>query len=266
MSPRKHDFSPTPSEVLRYFIVWLRGFHRDREKSKVADWAMVLVTALGAVFVVVQIRDTKTSFKFDERARVELESVSVVNQPLGIVAPFGKVYDKTYEVYPKNVGKTFARKVKMKAVSFATIVNLMEPSAIECVLGLLKPETTEANVVDVFDHSTGICRDVAESRLHDFGRMVISPVLAPDEKSLTPYVLESHESWKKYDEKNPKTWQQDVLVGRIDYVDEFDVSHWKTFCIYHVAQKAEGETGHGVIAIDKLLSYMVGNDEDQDSN
>jgi len=81
-SPRKHEFSPPPSEVLHRFLVWLRGFHKDRERSNAADWAMVVLTALGlivavasAVFIYLQLRDGQKNFMLDERAWIELEPI-----------------------------------------------------------------------------------------------------------------------------------------------------------------------------------------------
>jgi len=244
------ESSPEPSLVLERMLEWFRGFHLDREKSKAADWAMVVVTALGAVLVALQIRDTRASFKVDERARVELESVNKVKRTFQLVGgPI--ITDETYELYPKNVGKTLARKVVMKAVAFPAVVKLMEASDIECIEGLLKPD---ARVVEILNRSAGLCRDVASRQVSDFGSAVIPPVLAPEEKSITPYVLRSSGKGNT----PVAVAGSDVIVGRIDYLDEFGGNHWKTFCVYDTH-----EVVNRVIS-DKFLSCTHGNSEDED--
>lgn len=38
-------YSPTPTQMLRLFTAWIRGFHWHREKAKVTDWITVAVTS-----------------------------------------------------------------------------------------------------------------------------------------------------------------------------------------------------------------------------
>jgi hypothetical protein len=74
-SPHKHDFTATPSEVLRYFLVCLRGFHKDREKSKAADWATV-----GLKEPQRSTNAAITNSQMDERAWFELDGKPKVVQ------------------------------------------------------------------------------------------------------------------------------------------------------------------------------------------
>jgi hypothetical protein len=43
------EYFPTASQVLRCLVVWLHGFHLDREKPKFTDWLTVILTLLVAI-------------------------------------------------------------------------------------------------------------------------------------------------------------------------------------------------------------------------
>jgi hypothetical protein len=247
-APRKHEFSPTPSEVLRYFLVWLRGFHKDREKSKAADWAMVGLTALGliaavasAIFLYMQLRDAQDNFRIDERAWVELEPINVIHRD-------GR---KVYEFFPKNVGKTVAHDVRMKLVHFPAYAYKIQNSEIDCIHRVLeqtassRPDTM-GEMREMLDKTGGMpscnwfVRGVYQGA-PDTENQRIPSVIADNEKVITPSVV--------YIVEPLPDRQAPVFVGRIDYVDSFGIPHWKKFCIYE--------------ELDEFLSCKTGNEEDQ---
>jgi hypothetical protein len=146
MTRRQHDLSPTPSEVLRYFLVWLRGFHLDRERSKAADWAMVGLTlfALGAAifsawYLEQQVKDARQAtnaaiknFQMDERAWVELDGKPKVAQSRkvegqAILGPSEQVVF-AYDINFRNVGKTLAKNVVVYAGFYSSDLPFQDES------------------------------------------------------------------------------------------------------------------------------------------
>lgn len=135
-TPDKPEFLPTSSGVLTYLLVWLRGFHVDREKSKAADWAMVVLTfftllaaALSAVYLRGQLNEnqkttqaalkqvdearrntdaTVRNFEIDERAWMEVE----IARHRGSM----EVAMQQYDLVLTNMGKTVARGVSLKVM------------------------------------------------------------------------------------------------------------------------------------------------------
>jgi hypothetical protein len=228
-SPRKHEFSPMPSEVLRYFRAWLRGFHRDREKSKAADWAMVGLTALGliaagisAVFVYLQLRDAQDNFRVDERAWIELEPIKLTESNTPIPGfPKAPHTGLKFEIRPKNVGKTVAREIDLKAI------------AVDGPESLAHDARELAETQDQF----------FMGQIHSWpDNVALTPpktptlrVLAPGAVAPVPLeVLARPPREAKPDSENPQEQVRRVwyIIGRIDYLDEFSVNHAMKFCYF----------------------------------
>lgn len=220
MSPRKHEFSPTPSEVLRYFLVWFRGFHRDREKSKAADWAMVGLTFFTLVAAIVsawffqaqlvEARNstdaTRNDFRVDERAWIELE-----------IKPDQK---GRYRIYPKNIGKTVARNIVTRIVSTKSISLFVSPARIACYQRYMTDEAIREAEGEPGEETCGDPQEWTEKEIE-----VSNPrVLAPNETSPVPV----YQKW----ESPPAKFPPYVFIGRVDYLDAFNIPHWRTFCLW----------------------------------
>jgi hypothetical protein len=169
-------------------------------------------------------------FQIDERAWIELEPIKIV----GFAPPqkgFGAVFK--YNIYPKNVGRTVARDVVVKAEnSNASETLQLNAEAVRNV--------QDKYLLDKFTES-GTAKPV-----------IVSPnpmpaVLAPNTVSTVPFTLVGQE---------PQTFKSggsnlSYLIGRIDYTDVFHVSHWLKFCFIVVNSRGE------------LHYCRVGNDEDR---
>jgi hypothetical protein len=242
-TPRKHEFSPTPTEVLRYFLIWLRGFHLDRERSRAADWAMVFLTIVAVVAAIAsawlfqkQLVEARRStdaaihdFRVDERAWLELEPIKgTLSSPktVNIGAGF------EYPVYIRNVGKTVARDIEFRASrngsqSSITMGDNTESLAWEQDKLLLGKVPTAKDIPITIATPT---------------------VLAPNSSTPTPTILFGQE---------PQVFTKDewvsYLIGRVDYIDEFGVRHWIKFCFFVADAKGN------------LWNCKQGNDEDRSS-
>jgi hypothetical protein len=243
MEEQNQQPSPTePSRVLETILKWFHDFHIDREKSKAADWAIFLVTTLGmvaafasAVFLEIQIQDTRRSFKLDERAWIELETINVIHQER----------QKVYEFYPKNVGKTVAHDVEMKLTNFVAEPGSLPNSVIDCIHWVWQPNASISKTQKV-ERTTGTkwCNGVAQDELSGVARVKegrIPSVIAQNEKVITPWVVFTIEPLLER--------EANFFVGRIDYVDNFGIAHWKKFCIYE--------------ELNEFLSCKTGNEEDE---
>jgi len=218
--------------VLRYFLVWLRGFHKDRERSKAADWVIVALTfctlvaaGYSALLFYRQLREAQRStnaaienFMVDERAWIELDPI--LKSGKAFRAGDAKVFK--YELRPKNIGKTVAREVSM---DMDTIKGLYTKEIVSQALRNLLPVETAVMVN---------------------GKVVLAlkpampSVLAPNMGAPVPAlaIVNTNEC---------------CLVGRITYVDVFQVPHWMTFC-YEVSRE-DGD----------LHTCVYGNEEDRNS-
>lgn len=227
MSPaRKHEFSMTPSEVLRYFLVllrkFLRGFHLDREKSKAADWAMFGVTALGliaavasAIFLYMQLRDAQDNFKVDERAWIQLEPIK---PPSISVDKDTGVASVTYELSLKNIGKTVARHARFH-VAFVPASGLIGESDI------VSRQEALANEDYPVAESGGAPHKQFQSKPNRW----LETVIGPGATTPLPFRVST----------DNRTTSTQLLLGHIDYTDEFDVPHWSRFC-YILPQNFSG--------------------------
>jgi hypothetical protein len=211
------EFSPQPSEVLKSFCEWLHGFHNNREKSKAADWALVLLTFLTAVAAFVsawlfqaQLTEQRRSYRLDERAWVEIEPVKAQNIE-------GKRFD--FSIIPKNIGKTAARNVSFRVAAGSSVEDEADD------------EKELAFERERFEKE--LKKELKASKSGN--------VLVPNSEPPVPLNFRGHARG----EKNFYT-----VVGLFNYVDQFDVPHWKTFCLS--ATEKPGE-----------LEYCTyGNDED----
>jgi hypothetical protein len=193
----KHEFSPTPSEVLRFVRVYLRrSSAQGRQKSKAADWAMVALTFLTATAAFVsawlfqaQLTDARKSFRVDERAWIEVDIVPDAKpEP---TAP--KAFN--FRVYPKNIGKTVARNV-----SFGLI--------------------TTGGINDVRNDPKGVAALLDNAKRSAKGRPAWA-VFAPNITTPVGYMFQGE----------ARTIDSFFFViGYVEYLDEFHVFHWKTFC------------------------------------
>lgn len=230
--------------MIRRLVIWLRGFHLHREKPKITDWLLVALTSLTAVAAVVsayifqgqliEARRTTTmtaeSFRVDERAWVEIEPIKPT-----FLSPADAKFSAAFicNIYPKNVGKTVARDIVVKAQDiiamedFGSNAEVMRNTQDKMLLGQFKEMGTNKPVVVPSNP--------------------IPKVLAPNTVSPVPFRLTC---------QSPQTFPSghqtiSYMVGRIDYCDQFEVRHWLKFCFYVV--NARGE----------VWACQEGNDEDR---
>jgi hypothetical protein len=246
----KHEFSSTPSEVLRYFVVWLHGFHRDREKSKAADWAMVVLTFLTVVAAIAsawlfeaQLKEARRStdaaiqnFKLDERAWIEIEAINPAR-----VEPHAteKRIAYRYEFRVKNVGKTVASRVFMtlERVSFKDPVGYNEKKILEAIESIGQSaeigETAEGKVTTALQSS-------------------VPRILAPNTSAPVPALIVAYVPIKSASAGlSPIKHDYDYIVGAVYYYDVFQVAHSLSFC--YIVSDDQGS----------LRSCIFGNDEDR---
>lgn len=173
--------------------------------------------------------NTLQAFRTDERAWVWIEPI----RPVLIVPRSGKFGNGfRYEIYPKNIGKTVARNVVVKAESSQSSIEL----------------NTHA------DWITNIQDKYLLDQYKESGtdKVIVVPanpvpkVLAPNATATVPFTLTGSEP-----QIFPKSEWVSYLIGRIDYIDEFGVPHWVKFC-YFVA-KPNGD----------LWNCQEGNDADR---
>jgi hypothetical protein len=246
----KHDSdhgesSPSPSEVLTIFLNFLRHYwDAPREKAKWTESATVVLNVLIAAAAIYsawvfqgQLTEVKNStrwsvesFRLDERSWVELEQIKPV-----LFAKAGLRSVFTYELYPRNVGKTVARDVVMKAqvVGSGEMLGTNE--------SMIKAEQEKYLLNQFTEMGTGNPVVVTASP--------IPQVLAPNTTAPVPYLLHGQEPQIF---KNGTAYY-DYLIGRLDYVDQFRVPHWMTFCFFVLDQRGE------------LRACQYGNDEDRNS-
>ena len=168
------------------------------------------------------------NFMLDERAWIELEPI----KPILLASPtakFGAAF--RYDVYPKNVGKTAAHDVVVKAQSSSASIGLgshadwMKNYQDKMLLDKFKENGTDKAVI--------------------VPKNPVPKILAPGTISAVPFSMNGQE---------PKIFSNDewvsYLVGRVDYVDQFQVPHWMKFCLFVANSRGE------------LWACQEGNDED----
>jgi hypothetical protein len=176
-----------------------------------------------------QMRDNTESFKTDERAWIELEPIKPVL--LTQDPKFGATF--TCNFYPKNVGKTVAKDIAVKAVDEMANEQFEDDAE---GMRIAQDKLLPAQL-----------KDAATNKLLFFNP--VPKVLAPNTASPTPFRLTCQE---------PQTFHsghqmRHYLVGRIDYCDQFRVNHWMKFCFYVVNGRGD------------IWACHEGNDEDKNS-
>jgi len=162
------------------------------------------------------------SFRIDERAWVEIEPIKPVL--LDDSQKFGATF--TCDIFPKNVGKTVATDVVVKAWEFGAADGA--DSSPEFVTGvqdkflLQKMKGLSPNEPPVMPRP-------------------LTKVIAPNTASAAPFRLTC---------QSPKNGMTHYLIGRVDYCDQFRVKHTMRFCYFVV--NARGE----------IWNCQEGNDED----
>jgi hypothetical protein len=176
------------------------------------------------------MQESTESFRTDERAWIEIEPI--------IPKSLSKADDKfpalfTCNIYPKNVGKTVARDIVVKADNPTSGEELgrnaehMRNIQDKMLLGGFKEMGTNKPVI------------VPNSP--------VPKVLAPNSVSPVPFRLTC---------QAPQVFSNGsqnlgYMIGRIDYCDQFQVKHWLKFCFFVV--NARGE----------IWACQEGNDEDR---
>jgi hypothetical protein len=171
------------------------------------------------------VNQSAEAFRIDERAWVEIGKIEKTatyppDPPFGTIFKFG--------IYPKNIGKTVARDVQIH------IDNIDADGS--------------------FNDSEKAIRMSQDQKFKDMktGKRSITPnkpgpqTIAPGDVSAVPVYTGSQEP-KRYGDRFRYTF----LIGRIDYIDTFDVKHWKHICF--MVLNARGDLGH----------CQYGNDEDR---
>ncbi len=166
---------------------------------------------------------SEANYRRDERAWVVVDQMSIIESYPGD--------DKfpaswKYGLYVRNVGKTIARDVRIhidKAFGTGELskhgVYLFQMRAFKGMHG--KPFSPDARGPES---------------------------LAPGERSAIP-VLTSGSAPQRF--PGSSAVGIDNIIGRIDYIDAFNVRHWRTFCYYAFDEKGD------------LIHCLSGNDQDQ---
>jgi hypothetical protein len=176
------------------------------------------------------MKNTEEFFRMDERAWVEIEPV----KPTILISPvpiFGTIY--SYNLFPKNVGKTLARDVVMRINQGTNGPWIVSQS--EILIRLEQDKLLMGKLRDQLGKIVPVEND-----------RPIPRVLAPGISSPTPYVATGPAPVH-----SDKTINYGFLIGRIDYVDAFNIPHWMKFCFVILNLKGD------------LANCKYGNDEDR---
>jgi hypothetical protein len=191
--------------------------YRVQNTLKNATWSAFVAAAIYALISLLiwcqMIRQSRTasaalrqsteSFRVDERAWIEIEQIKPV-----LKAPashsFGALF--TYDIYPKNVGKTAAYDIAVKALRGAPMSDLSLGDNADEIARYQKMLLTNAMGMP----------DVLISRR-------VSKTLGPNEVSHAPFDMYCQE---------PQKGLYQFLIGRVDYADAFRIQHWMTFCFF----------------------------------
>ncbi len=172
------------------------------------------------------------AFRTDERAWIELEPIKPT-----FLAPADKKFPAAFscEIYLKNVGKTVARDVSVKAQSLFASDRFGNNAEVV--------KNTQDKFLLSGNKEAGTGKPVLVPR------NPLSRVLAPNTVSVVPFKLGCMAP-----QAFPSGYsRREYIVGRIDYCDEFRVKHWLKFCFYVADAKGE------------VWACQEGNDEDRNS-
>jgi len=184
-------------------------------------------TARQLALMQAQLLQSEYAGRLDERASIEIEPIKPV---LHDVRPDLELSEYQYDFYFKNVGKTAARDIVVGATNGTNNIQS---------IGNTKNVESIHNIQDKF--LTGKVKSFPMIRR---GGPVPS-VLGPNVVSPVPVTF-----FARTPQIFPNSMGVEMLVGRVDYKDEFKVEHWLRFCFY--VADANG----------KLETCDAGNDED----
>jgi hypothetical protein len=202
------------------------GYMNRATKQARADSAASTV-AIAKQLAIMQGQLTQAQYaaRLDQRAWIEFEPIKP--------KPYKDSTElHTYELFPRNVGKTAARNIVVRADNATQnregIENTKHPEWIH--------NMQDKYLFGKFKNSPPLN-----------GGTPVPSVLGPNTVSPIPIT---------YIEQSPQVFPSGFsvvseIVGRIDYVDEFGVPHWIRFCFY--TSDAAGN----------LASCAAGNDEDR---
>jgi hypothetical protein len=203
-----------------------------RKKESFLRWGKFAVELLTLIVVAVYTRiayhqweqmrratgDSEESFRLDERAWIEIEPI----KPILLVRDAADTGDLfTCNIYLRNLGKTVASNISVRAA---------DP---------MSTDGWDENAQVVSKSQDMIPSEIPSSR--------VPRVLAPNEIAAAPFRLDC---------QAPQTFKSGhqmihYLIGRIDYVDQFRIPHWKRFCYFVVNNRGE------------IWNCQQGNDEDK---
>jgi hypothetical protein len=195
--------------------------------AAVAAYAIVAARTLEQVRLQVgvleqQLRASMETFRRDERAWVEMEPL----KPM-FVAPqddFASTWFH-YDIYLKNIGKTVAGNLTIRAIDARDAMGASEDAA----------------AIQAWQEKLQL-DPVRGAHYAFFPTNRIPELLAPGGVTPAPIVVSG---------AAPRNNLYQYVIGRITYTDAFSVSHWRTFCF--VVTNARGD-----------LAYCKGgNDEDR---
>jgi hypothetical protein len=206
-----------------------RWYRKARSKDAefwqaVAAWAIVVVsvptvylaraslteTANQVAIMQEQLSASMEFFRIGEQAWIELEPIKPALFHSGGNG-FGKLFQ--YDAYIKNVGKTPAREITMKAITPFSGTSLGDDAG-----NLQRTQNMLNRGIHGGDHLSNR----------------IPKVLAPGSTSPVPLRLTGQEP--QYLDSGAL---YSYLIGRIDYEDAFSIKHWKTFCFFVVNARGE---------------------------
>jgi len=212
------DREPTPGEVLMLVGKWLRhrlGIAADKPKwtDVYTAFLTLLIAAAGFwsawVFQGQLTEARKTtrvsieSFRVDERAWIEIQPIQPTLKSLASNL-FGALF--TYNIFPKNVGKTAAYDITAKATRGAPMSALS--------LGDNADEIASYQEM-LEENKFGMPDDLVSRR--------VPRMLGPGEISNAPVDMYGQE---------PQKGLYQFLIGRVDYTDAFQIRHWVAFCFF----------------------------------
>jgi hypothetical protein len=134
-------------------------------------------------------------------------------------------------IYPKNVGKTVATNIVVKAVALGRSVE-MNASEMQA--------TQDKFLLDRF-------REQGSGKNLLIPANPVPKVLAPNTTANAPFIVEC-QAVKNF--PSGGTWYT-FVVGRIDYCDQFNVRHWRKFCFFVANSRGD------------VWNCKEGNDEDR---
>lgn len=186
------------------------------------------VTTLGK-----QAGDTQRFFQMDERPWVEIGSIKTTAFPP--VPGTGTIFK--FSIYPKNIGKTLARNLRIQLQDVGGGPELMSNK-----------------------HGIKMYQDQLFHEAENPKKRIMDPdtpspqTLAPGEQSIVPVYAGGTEPQRVpvySGGTEPQRELYSYTLGKFSYIDAFGVPHWKHFCFFVLNSRGE------------LANCQYGNDEDR---